>query len=153
MWMGEKCGFRIRPGSRSVVGRQVLEDPMRTPLVLYEALLQASVPATAARAVAEALETDMTSQLATKQDLLAVKQDVLTVKHDVLAVRQDIKHLEEKLEIRLGQFKEESDLRFGQFEENLEIRLAGSENRVVVKLGTLIVVLIGAAATLMTVLR
>lgn len=40
-----------------------------TPLALYEALLQANMPAPAARRAAEALEADMTQHLATKQDL------------------------------------------------------------------------------------
>jgi hypothetical protein len=40
-----------------------------TPLALYEALLQANMPAPAARGAAEALEADMTQHLATKQDL------------------------------------------------------------------------------------
>lgn len=39
---------------------------METSLAIYEALIQASVPAAAARRVAESLEKDMTSNLATK---------------------------------------------------------------------------------------
>lgn len=42
---------------------------METTLAIYEALIQANVPAPAARRVAESLEKVMTSNLATKQDL------------------------------------------------------------------------------------
>jgi len=42
---------------------------VETALAIYEALIQANVPPPAARRVAEALEKDMSSNLATKQDL------------------------------------------------------------------------------------
>jgi hypothetical protein len=41
---------------------------MNTTLAIYDALIQAKVPADAARAVVDALEKDMTTMLATKQD-------------------------------------------------------------------------------------
>ena len=47
---------------------------METSLAIYEALIQANVPPPAARRVAECLEKDMTSTLATKQDLLHLQQ-------------------------------------------------------------------------------
>ena len=47
---------------------------METSLAIYEALIQANVPPPAARRVAECLEKDMTSSLATKQDLLHLQQ-------------------------------------------------------------------------------
>ena len=47
---------------------------METALAIYEALIQANVPAPAARRVAEALEKDMSSNLATKQDLRHLEQ-------------------------------------------------------------------------------
>jgi hypothetical protein len=43
-------------------------------LAIYEALIQANVPPAAARRVAECLEKDMTSALATKQDLAHMQQ-------------------------------------------------------------------------------
>lgn len=48
---------------------------MQTSLAIYEALIQAKVPIDAARRVAErAWERDMTSMLATKQDLQHLEQ-------------------------------------------------------------------------------
>jgi hypothetical protein len=41
---------------------------MNTTLAIYDALVQAKIPADAARAVVDALEKDMTTLLATKQD-------------------------------------------------------------------------------------
>ena len=41
---------------------------MNTSLAIYDALIQAKVPADAARAVVDALERDMTTLLATTQD-------------------------------------------------------------------------------------
>lgn len=47
---------------------------MDTALAIYEALIQANVPPPAARRVAESLEKDMTTNLATKQDLQHLDQ-------------------------------------------------------------------------------
>lgn len=47
---------------------------MDTVLAIHEALIQANVPPPAARRVAESLEKDMTSTLATKQDLQHLDQ-------------------------------------------------------------------------------
>jgi len=47
---------------------------VETALAIYEALIQANVPPPAARRVAEALEKDMSSNLATKQDLRHLEQ-------------------------------------------------------------------------------
>jgi hypothetical protein len=72
---------------------------MNSTLAIYEALLQANVPAPAARGVAEALKKDMTTQLATKQDF-----EVLSTKLEALESRLDLKlhNLESRLLIRLG---------------------------------------------------
>jgi hypothetical protein len=45
-------------------------------LTLYDALLSIAVPADKARAVIEALERDMGSTLATKQDILLLRQQL-----------------------------------------------------------------------------
>ena len=92
---------------------------------LYDALLSIDVPAQKARAVIDALEHDMGSTLATKQDIanlalatkrditnlaLATKQDIanlaLTTKQDLLLLRKELEHridlLQSSMTIRLG---------------------------------------------------
>ena len=67
---------------------------MKTSLAIYDALLQAGVAEAPARRVVESLEQDMTTLLATKQDVIMVRQDVVMV-------RQEVRHLEEQLTLRL----------------------------------------------------
>ena len=62
---------------------------------LYEALLSIDVPADKARAVIDALEHDMGSTLATKQDILLLKQDIVLVK-------QELERRIDSMTIRLG---------------------------------------------------
>jgi len=90
---------------------------METTLAIYEALIQANVPAPAARRVAESLEKDMTSSLATKQDL------------ELMATR------------------------FEALEGRVSLQLQNLETRLVAKLGGLITVLFGLAATVLALLR
>jgi hypothetical protein len=97
---------------------------METSLAIYEALIQATVPPSAARRVAECLERDMTSNLATKNDLLLV--------------RQDLEHLEQRMALRF----EALESRFTLMNQTLE-------SRVVFKLGALMVVLFGLAGTVL----
>ena len=52
---------------------------------LYDALVSISVPSDKARAVVDAMERDMGTTLATKQDLL-----LLATREDLLATRQDL---------------------------------------------------------------
>ena len=143
---------------------------METSLAIYEALIQANVPSPAARRVAECLEKDMTSNLATKNDFLLL--------------RQDIEHLSQTMATRFAAFEARSDARFeavdtrfnslesrfeARFEaidtqfgavgtrfEALESRLfftiQNMETRLMVKLGTLMVVLFGLAGTLLKLL-
>ena len=49
---------------------------MSLEFTLYDALVSINVPAEKARAVIDALEHDMGSTLATKQDILLVKQEL-----------------------------------------------------------------------------
>ena len=49
---------------------------MKAPASLYDALIGVQVPGDKARAVADALESDMTSQLATRQDLELLRHDM-----------------------------------------------------------------------------
>jgi hypothetical protein len=90
---------------------------METALAIYEALIQANVPAPAARRVAEALEKDMTSSLATKQDL-----ELMTTRFEALETR-------------------------------VSLQLQNLETRLVAKLGGLMTILFGLAATVLALLR
>jgi hypothetical protein len=66
---------------------------------LYDALLSIDVPAEKARAVIDALEHDMGSTLATKQDIAALAKDLLVLKQEV-GHRIDL--LQSSMTIRLG---------------------------------------------------
>ena len=88
---------------------------------LYDALVSINVPSDKARAVVDAMERDMSTTLATKQDLeiqtlamkqdleiltLAMKQDVAILKHDIenrfVLQDQKIDTLELRLTVKLG---------------------------------------------------
>jgi hypothetical protein len=72
---------------------------MNAQFAIYEALLQAKIPAAAARGVVEALEKDMHSNLATKQDLLHLTE-LMNAKLDLLSTR--LESLETRLVLKLG---------------------------------------------------
>ena len=76
---------------------------METSLAIYEALIQASVPPPAARRVAECLEKDMTSSLATKQDLAHLEQLMVT-RLEALESRFSLlnQNLESRIVFKLG---------------------------------------------------
>jgi hypothetical protein len=76
---------------------------MQTSLALYEALIQANVPVAAARRVAESLERDMTSSLATKQDLQHTEQ-LMAARFDALEGRTSLvlQNLESRIVMKLG---------------------------------------------------
>jgi hypothetical protein len=98
---------------------------METSLAIYEALIQATVPPPAARRVAECLERDMTSNLATKSDFLLL--------------RQEVEHLGQAMATRF----ETVDARLESLESRVGLMLQNLETRLMVKLGTLMVVLFG----------
>jgi hypothetical protein len=112
---------------------------METALAIYEALIQANVPPPAARRVAESLEKDMTSTLATKQDL----------HQEIQGVRQEIQHLAQLMNARF----EAVDDRFEAFDIRFSLMLQNQESRIVVKLGVLMTVLFGLAGTALALLR
>jgi signal recognition particle GTPase len=68
---------------------------METALAIYEALIQANVPPPAARRVAESLERDMSSSLATKQDLQHLEQ-LMTARFET------VENLESRVVMKLG---------------------------------------------------
>jgi hypothetical protein len=82
---------------------------------LYDALVSISVPSDKARAVVDAMERDMSTTLATKQDLLLLaskeellllKQDVALLAHGIATLRGDIARdmatLGLRMTVRLG---------------------------------------------------
>ena len=95
---------------------------------MYVALIQANVPPPAARRVAETLEKDMSSNLATKQDLLLIKQDLQHFDHLMVT-------------------------RFEALESRVLLKMENVESRIVVKLGALMTLLFGAATAMLTLLR
>jgi hypothetical protein len=108
---------------------------MNTVLAIYDALLQAGVPDAPARRVVEALEQDMTTLLATKQDLLLL--------------RQDISHLEQLTTVKVEALGE----RMTALQQNTDLRLQALESRVVIKLSVVMTALIAAAGTVLAVVR
>ncbi len=101
---------------------------MNTVLAIYDALLQAGVADAPARRVVEALEHDMSTLLATKQDLSHLER-LTTVKFDAMGDRMTSLH------------------------QNLDLRLQAVESRVVIKLSIVMTALIAMAGTLLAVLR
>ena len=61
---------------------------------LYDALVSISVPSDKARAVVDAMERDMSTALATKQDLrlLATREELLLLKQDVTVLRREMEN-------------------------------------------------------------
>jgi hypothetical protein len=96
---------------------------------LYDALVSINVPTDKARAVVDAIERDMGTTLATKQDLevlqLATKQDLEKVR---LATKQDVDLLRQAMEGRFALVDQKL--------ENLELKLF-------LKLGSLIAAGVG----------
>ncbi len=105
---------------------------METALAIYEALIQANVPAPAARRVAESLEKDMTSNLATKQDL---------------------QHLDQLWRAHLEALESRMDGRFEELERRFLLLMQNLESRLIIKLGALMTVLIGLTGAVMALLR
>ena len=117
---------------------------------LYDALVSISVPSDKARAVVDAMERDMGTTLATKQDLqpLASREDMLLVKHDlkdlasreaVMQVKQEIKGLANREELQ------QVTHQLGVLGERLEGVRAGLSKdieamqlRLMIRLGTMI---------------
>jgi hypothetical protein len=108
---------------------------METALAIYEAQIQANVSPPAARRVAESLEKDMASNLATKPDLQGVRQEIQGVK-------QELQHFEQLMTTR-----------FDALESRVALMLQNQESRIVVKLGVLMTVLFGLSGTALAVLR
>ena len=85
---------------------------------LYDALVSISVPSDKARAVVDAMERDMGTTLATKQDLealkLATRQDLLPLatREDLLATKQDLMLLKQEMTGAITELRQEMESRF-----------------------------------------
>lgn len=101
---------------------------MQTVLAIHEALIQANVPPQAARRAAESPEKDMTSTLAT---------------------RQDLQHFGQLMATRFAAV----DDRFSELESRVALMMHGLESRIILKLGALMTVLSGLAGTVLALLR
>jgi hypothetical protein len=112
---------------------------MNTALAIYDALLQAGVADAPARRVVEALEQDMTTLLATKQDLLLVKQDIQHLRQEL---KQDLQHFDQLMLAR-----------FDALEGRVSLKMENVESKIVVKLGALMTLLFGVATAIQTLLR
>jgi len=108
---------------------------METALAIYEALIQANVPQPAARRVAESLERDMSSNLATKQDLQHLSE---VVAGQFEAVNTRFEALDKRI-----------DARFSVQDEFISLKMDSMESRIVIKLGVLMTVLFGVAGTIL----
>ena len=68
---------------------------MKSPVSLYDALMTVHVPQDKARDVADALETDMTTALASKQDVeslgLLLRRDIELLRADFAALRTEMR--------------------------------------------------------------
>jgi hypothetical protein len=93
---------------------------------LYDALVSINVPSDKARAVVDAMERDMGTTLATKQDLEMLK----------LATRQDLELLRQELRQEFQLLQKDMDGRFALVDQKFD----SLELRLVVKLGSLMAV-------------
>ena len=86
---------------------------MSLELTLYDALVSIDVPADRARAVIDALEHDMGSTLATKQDILLLKQEVEHFKQDIA---RDVARLDESVTRELELLRSSMTVRLGSIQ-------------------------------------
>ena len=115
---------------------------------LYDALVSINVPGDKARAVVDAMERDMGTTLATKQDMeglkLATRQDVEALK---LATKQDLAMLRQEVRQDLQLLRQEFESRFALFDQKIDTLrsdvardLASLDLRMTVKLGSMLFV-------------
>lgn len=98
---------------------------------LYDALVSISVPSDKARAVVDAMERDMGTTLATKQDLLP-----LATREDLLATKQDLQLLKQYIDSRCTLLDQKIDTLRGDMTRDL----AALDLRLTIKLGSMLFV-------------
>ena len=126
---------------------------------LYDALVSISVPSDKARAVVDAMERDMGTTLATKQDLdglkLASKQDLLLLKQEMVGTRTELRQelasvrteLKQELASVRTELKQDIESRYTLLDQKIDTLrgdmtrdLAALDLRLTVKLGSMLFV-------------
>lgn len=114
---------------------------------LYDALVSINVPGDKARAVVDAMERDMGTTLATKQDLLllASKEDHLLLKQDVALLRQEMVGLHAGLRQEMAGLRTELKQVIEGRYTLLDQKLDTVQLRITVRLGSMLIVGFGLA--------
>jgi len=112
-----------------------------------------------AEALADAEAEFIEQNLATKRDIADVKRDIADVKRDIADIKRDVKELEvtlrneiKQLEVTLRGEIKQLEVKIEQIRSDLARDLKDLEYRMTIKLGTMMVVAVGAMATLVKLL-
>src|SRR5688572_16492245 len=107
--------------------------------VRYDALVSINVPSDKARAVVDAMERDMGTTLATKQDLdalrLATKQDLLLLKQDFVLLRQELRQDIQLLRQDVTGTQRDLKQQIDMLRSDMSRDLAAQDLKMTVKLG------------------
>jgi hypothetical protein len=123
-------------------------------LTLYDALLSIEVPADKAKAVIDALEHDMVSTLATKQDIGALasetRQEFVLVRQEIQALasetRQEFALVRQEIQALASETKQEFALvrqETQALRHELEHRIDLLQSTMTIRLGSIMVVSMG----------
>jgi len=125
-----------------ILGYQPLVPVMDYLYSLYDALVSINVPSDKAKAVVDAMERDMGTTLATKQDLLllATKEDLLLTKQDVgvlrQEMRQDVQLLRQEMTSLRTELRQEIENRYVLLDQKIDT----VQLRITVRLGSMLIV-------------
>lgn len=87
---------------------------------LYDALVSINVPSDKARAVVDAMERDMTTVLATKEDLKLLRSDLKQLES---AIKADVRLLDQKLDSYRAEGRTELHHEIAMLRSSMTIRL------------------------------
>ena len=104
---------------------------------LYDALVSISVPADKARAVVDAMERDMVTALATKQDLEILRRDT---ENRFAMVHQRFDSLESQMDQKFGSLESRMDQKFDSLRSDYTRDIAALDLRMTIKLGSMLFV-------------
>jgi phosphopantetheine adenylyltransferase len=118
---------------------------------LYDALVSISVPSDKARAVVDAMERDMSTALATKQDLQLLRQEVTAfrteLKQDLASVRTELKQeIESRYTLqdqKIDSVRSDLTREIGTLRGDVARDMAALELRLTIKLGSMFFVAFG----------
>jgi hypothetical protein len=129
-----------------ILDRQTFVPTMNYLYSLYDALVSISVPSDKARAVVDAMERDMGTTLATKQDLLLLKQEMTSIRTE-LKQRIDSSYtlLDQKIDTLRGDMTQKIDTLRGDVTRDL----AALDLRLTIKLGSMLFVGFGLTVAAM----